>query len=67
MFAASGLEFAGATLIGLFGGHWLDNRLGTAPWLLVLGAFGGAAAGFYNIIRTLTTAERRAKSRRDEP
>jgi ATP synthase protein I len=64
-FAGVGLELTGLILLGLFAGQWLDKRLGTAPWLLILGVFAGAAAGFYNMIRILTTAERRAKSHDD--
>jgi ATP synthase protein I len=61
-FAGAGFELAGCILLGLFAGQWVDKRLGTAPWLLILGVFAGAAAGFYNMYRILTTAERRRKS-----
>jgi ATP synthase protein I len=62
VFAGAGFELAGCILIGLFGGQWIDKKLGTAPWLLILGVFIGAAAGIFNMYRTLTTAERRARS-----
>lgn len=65
MFAGAGFELAGCILLGLFAGQWLDKKLGTAPWLLILGVFIGAAAGIFNMYRTLTTAERRAKSHDD--
>ncbi len=60
--AGAGFELAGCILLGLFAGQWIDKRLGTAPWLLILGVFIGAAAGIFNMYRTLTTAERRARS-----
>jgi F0F1-type ATP synthase assembly protein I len=60
--ASGGLEFAVAILLGVFGGQWLDRRLGTGPWLVIVGAFVGAAAGFYNLYRTITTAQDRASS-----
>jgi ATP synthase protein I len=62
VFAGAGFEFAGCILLGLFAGQWVDKRLGTAPWLLILGVFAGASAGFFNMYRILTTAERRRKS-----
>ena len=62
MFAGAGFELAGCILLGLFAGQWIDKRLATAPWLLILGVFIGAAAGIFNMYRTLTTAERRARS-----
>ncbi len=61
--AAGGIEFTVAILAGLFVGHWLDRRIGTGPWLLILGVFVGAAAGFYNLYRALTTAQRPPRSR----
>ena len=33
---------------GAWGGHVLDSRLGTDPWLLLVGALLGIAAGFYH-------------------
>jgi len=44
-----GLSFALAVLLFLGVGAWVDSKLGTAPLLLVLGAFIGAGAGFYSL------------------
>ncbi len=60
--ATGGLEFAAAILVCLFGGQWLDARLGSAPWMLILGVAVGAGTGVYNMYRTLTTAQRHASS-----
>ena len=57
--AGGGLEFAGAILIGLFGGEWLDRRWGTGPWLVVVGVFVGAVAGFVSLYRALTAGAAR--------
>jgi ATP synthase protein I len=41
-----GLEIALSIVVGLFGGTWLDKKLGTTPWLTIIGlAYGLAAAG----------------------
>jgi F0F1-type ATP synthase assembly protein I len=40
-------------LLGAGGGHWLDGKLGTAPWGLVLGVALGLASGFYNLYKVL--------------
>jgi ATP synthase protein I len=61
--ATGGFEFAVAILLGVFAGQWLDRRIGTAPWLVILGVAVGAAAGFYNLYRTLTTVRPQAASR----
>jgi F0F1-type ATP synthase assembly protein I len=52
-FAGVGFQFAGAILLFLFVGRWLDSRLGTEPWLLLLGVMVGAVAGFYSMYRQL--------------
>ena len=44
-----GLTLALSVLLFLGGGAWLDAKLGTSPFLLILGAFVGAGAGFYSL------------------
>jgi len=48
-FMGLGLTLALAVLLFLGVGAWVDSKLGTAPFLLILGAFIGAAAGFYSL------------------
>ena len=52
-FAGSGIQLVVSILVFVYAGRWLDAKLGTTPWLLVLGAFVGAFAGFYSMYRTL--------------
>jgi ATP synthase protein I len=47
-----------ATVIGLAGGYFLDQWLGTKPWLLLLGLGFGIAAGFVIFFRSVSKAER---------
>jgi F0F1-type ATP synthase assembly protein I len=49
--AGMGVQFVVAILLFLFVGKWLDARLGTAPWLLLLGVFVGAGASTYAMYR----------------
>ena len=58
-FAGSGLQFVVAILLFLYLGKWLDAKLGTAPWLLMLGVFVGAGAGFYSFYRRIMAASKR--------
>jgi F0F1-type ATP synthase assembly protein I len=60
-----GLTFAFSTLLFLLVGWWLDVRLGTAPLLLILGAFFGGAAGFYNLYHHLVVEPRQAENEED--
>ena len=50
-YAQTGLQLAAGVLLGFSAGYWLDKRLGTAPWLMLAGAAGGLAAGFYLFIK----------------
>jgi hypothetical protein len=52
-FSGHGLTLAMSTAAFLFLGKWADSKLGTAPWLTLLGAMVGAAGGFYHMLQHL--------------
>ncbi len=56
-FAGIGLQFVVSMLGGLYAGQWLDRKLGTAPWLLMVGVFAGAGLSFYSMYRKLMAAQ----------
>jgi F0F1-type ATP synthase assembly protein I len=56
--AGVGLAFAASVALFLFLGMWADGKLGTSPWLLILGAFIGGAGGFWSMYRKLVVAPR---------
>jgi len=60
-YATVGLELALSVLVGLFGGRWLDQKLGTHGWLTVIGLGFGIAAGFRSVYRALIRANREAE------
>ena len=53
-----GLALVVSTVIGLVGGYYADRWLGTSPWLLLLGLALGIAAGFVNLFRSVSRADR---------
>ena len=53
-----GLAWALSVLLFLLIGYWLDQRLGTLPWLTIAGAFVGAAGGFISLVRGVSAAGR---------
>lgn len=53
-----GLVLVVSTIIGLVGGYYADRSLGTSPWLLLVGLVLGIAAGFVNLFRSVTRADR---------
>ena len=52
-YSSVGIEMLVAVLIGTLVGHWLDGRLQTGHWLMIIGFFLGALAGFRSIFRLL--------------
>ena len=40
---------AASLALGVWGGGWLDARLGTTPWLLLAGSVLGVAAGLLHL------------------
>lgn len=45
-------------LVGVGAGYWLDERLGTRPFLLLLGAALGIGAGLYHFVITVSGARK---------
>ena len=55
--AGMGVQFVAAILLFLFVGKWLDSKLGTSPWLLIVGVFVGAGASMYSMYRRVFPPE----------
>ena len=45
-----GVTIAACILIGVFGGRFLDNLLGTSPWIMIAGSILGVIAAFKSIL-----------------
>jgi F0F1-type ATP synthase assembly protein I len=61
-YAGAGLQFALTFLVLGAIGWWLDGRLGTGPWLMVLGILLGAAGAMYSLVRRLAPDQRSDRS-----
>ena len=69
--SAAGLELGISVAVGALFGAWLDGKLGTAPWLLIVFLILGVIAGFRGVLRAVARAERadraeRIRTRRSE-
>ena len=62
---AVGIEIAAAIAIGYFGGHYLDGKFGTQPWLMYVGILAGIGAAIKALVR-VTRNYRREQGGRDE-
>lgn len=56
-----GIQFPVAIGLGYFAGRWLDAQLNTKPWLTIIFALFGIAAGFVNLFRITAQAEQAEK------
>jgi F0F1-type ATP synthase assembly protein I len=56
--ASAGIQFAAILVLSSFAGMWVDKKLGTSPWLLIVLVFAGAAAGFYSLYHKLMKGQR---------
>ena len=51
-----GIQMAAAVVLAFFAGRWLDEKWGTAPWMMLVGLMFGAGAGMFNFIRTVNAS-----------
>jgi F0F1-type ATP synthase assembly protein I len=64
--AGLGIQLAISILLFLYLGLWLDKKLGTDPFLLIVGVFVGAAVGMYNMYHMMTAAQRKERKEREK-
>jgi F0F1-type ATP synthase assembly protein I len=55
-----GTSLAGSVLLGIFGGYWLDKKLGTHPIFFLVGAVLGLAAAGIQFYRMAIGPKKRA-------
>jgi hypothetical protein len=49
--ATAGIELGMIFLLLALGGWWLDRKLGTSPWLVLLGCVIAIVGGLYRLIK----------------
>ncbi|MCF6286244.1 MAG: AtpZ/AtpI family protein [Candidatus Hydrogenedentes bacterium] len=75
-YASLGIQLAVSMCLFGWVGYWLDGKLETSPWLMIIGLMLGAGAGFYALILTvnagmkqeaLEAADSKASPSKDSP
>ena len=61
-----GIQLVLSVVLGLFGGQWLDRKLGTAPVIAIVGTLFGVVAGFRSLYQAAMQAQREAEETPDE-
>jgi ATP synthase protein I len=57
-----GLELGLSVVFGVLFGHWLDGRLGTTPWMMIVFLGLGLVAGFRSVMRAVQRSDRAAEA-----
>ena len=60
-YAGLGMQFALTFLAFGALGYWLDGKLGTTPWLLLIGIALGATGAFISLVRKVQPARDSAR------
>jgi ATP synthase protein I len=55
-----GIEMAVAVVLGIFLGMWLDKKLGTTPWMMIIWLVVGFAAGLRAVFRHVAASDKLA-------
>lgn len=53
LYAAILSQLVGCILVGIYGGKWLDDAIGTEPLFLIIGLLTGLGAGVFAMLRIL--------------
>jgi len=53
-----GTMLAASLCLGVLGGYWADGKLGTKPWLTLVGLLLGLAVGVYNLVTVIIARPR---------
>ncbi|MCE9668928.1 AtpZ/AtpI family protein [Myxococcus stipitatus] len=52
-------KLVGGAVVGVLGGYWLDKKLGTQPWLMLVLSLVGICVGFYGFLREMARLGKR--------
>jgi ATP synthase protein I len=58
--SSAGLELGISVALGALFGGWLDGKLGTAPWMMLVFLLIGVVAGFRGLLRAVARADKAA-------
>ena len=58
-FAGVGLQFGASIVLFALAGLWLDRKLNSSPWFLIVMVLGGSGLSFWAMIRQMTKRGKR--------
>ncbi len=66
MFSSMGMELGLSVVVGFLIGSWLDDWLGTDPWLLLVFGLAGIIAGYRSVFRLVRKVQSEEKEKSEE-
>ena len=57
-YAGVGVQFAATIGVFAFAGYWADGKLGSSPWLMIVGVFVGFGGGLASLVSKLSPKSR---------
>ncbi len=61
-----GLQLAAAVIVFYFIGSWADQKLNTAPWLMIVGVTIGAVGGFIQFFRSVSELTKKEPTNKND-
>ena len=61
-----GIAMAIRLVIGYYGGQWLDEKLGTDPWITLVGILLAIGLSFHHLISEFSKMEKEEKRKKEE-
>jgi len=57
-YAGVGVQFAATLGVFTYVGYWADGKLGTSPWLMIVGVFVGFGGGLTSLVYKVSPKSR---------
>lgn len=57
-YAGVGVQFAGTIGVFAYAGYWADGKLGSSPWLMIVGVFLGFGGGLTSLVHKISPSTR---------
>jgi len=65
-YATLGIQFVATMCLLGYAGYWADGKLGSYPWLMIVGLFLGAGGSFYSLLQAVPAPSKPSSSKRSE-
>ncbi len=61
-YAGLGVQFSAVIGVFAWAGWWVDGKLGSAPWLLIVGVFLGFLGGLISLVHKIPSSTKKSSA-----